>query len=66
MSCMHAIEPRGIASAMCVFWRDAKDMVLVKYGDVFIEVLIEDEIWGCRWLFMQVLMSTKGHNNWVC
>lgn len=32
MSCMHAIEPRGIAGGMCVFWKDAKDVVLVKYG----------------------------------
>lgn len=35
MSCMHAIKPRGIAGGMCVFWRDGKDVVLVKYGEFF-------------------------------
>ena len=35
MKCMHAIEPRGIAGGMCVFWKDANDVVLVKYGEFF-------------------------------
>lgn len=34
MACMHAIEPRGIAGGMCVFWLSMKIF--------FIEVMIED------------------------
>lgn len=44
MSCMHAIEPRGSVGGMYVFWRDVNDVVLVKYGDFFIEVFIKDEV----------------------
>lgn len=35
MACMHAIEPRGIAGGICLFWRDAKDVVLIKNGEFF-------------------------------
>ena len=64
MSCLHAIESMGIAGGMCVFWRDAKDVVLVKYGDFFIEVLIEDEMQHCRWRLVVVYASTNEHK-WV-
>ncbi|KAB2622357.1 ribonuclease H protein [Pyrus ussuriensis x Pyrus communis] len=47
MSCMHAIKPRGI------------DVVLVKYGDFFIEVLIEDGVRHLRWHLVVVYTSTK-------
>ncbi|XP_050142216.1 uncharacterized protein LOC126618176 [Malus sylvestris] len=58
MSCMYAIEPRGIAGGMCVFWRDANDLVLVKYGDFFIEVLIEDGVRHFKWRSVVVYACT--------
>ncbi|XP_070677800.1 uncharacterized protein [Malus domestica] len=58
MSCMHAIEPRGIAGGLCVFWKDAKDVVLVKYGEFFIEVLIADGVRNLRWRLVVVYAST--------
>lgn len=35
MACIHAIEPRGIAGGMCLFWKDANDVVLVKHEEFF-------------------------------
>ncbi|XP_070672186.1 uncharacterized protein [Malus domestica] len=58
MSCMHAIEPRGIAGGLCVFWRAAKDVVLVKYGEFFIKVLIADGVRNLRWCLVVVYAST--------
>ncbi|KAM1398237.1 hypothetical protein ACFX2I_015708 [Malus domestica] len=58
MSCMHAIEPRGIAGGLCVFWRDAQDVVLIKYGDFFIEVLIEDGVRHLKWRLVVVYACT--------
>ncbi|XP_070672471.1 uncharacterized protein [Malus domestica] len=58
MSCMHAIEPRGIAGGLCVFWRDVQNVVLIKYGDFFIEVLIEDGVRHLKWRLMVVYACT--------
>lgn len=58
MACMHVIEPRGIARGMCVFWRDAKNVVLVKYGEFFNEILVEDVTKHWRWRLMVVYAST--------
>nr|XP_028945663.1 uncharacterized protein LOC114819996 [Malus domestica] len=61
MACMHAVEPRGRAGGMCVFWNDANDVVLVKYGDFFIEVLIQDTVRLCKWRLVIVYASTDEH-----
>lgn len=55
---MHAIEPMGIAGGMCVFWKDAKDVILIKYGEFFIEILINDVIDHNKWRFVFVYAST--------
>lgn len=43
---------------MCAFWKDASDVVLVKYGDFFIKVLIRDKVWLCSWRLVIVYAST--------
>ncbi|KAM2075388.1 hypothetical protein ACFX1T_038284 [Malus domestica] len=58
MECMHAIEPRGIAGQMCLFWKDAKEVFLIKYGDFFIEMVIDNVVLKCKWRIVVVYVST--------
>ncbi|KAM1554941.1 hypothetical protein EV2_007808 [Malus domestica] len=46
---MHAVEPRNIGGCLCVFWRDASQVTLVKSGDFVIEVKIWDKLKKCHW-----------------
>ncbi|KAM1125333.1 hypothetical protein ACFX2I_040667 [Malus domestica] len=44
MKYMHAMEPSGIGGGLCLFWRDASQVSLVKYADF----LIEMKVWDAR------------------
>ncbi|CAB4269470.1 unnamed protein product [Prunus armeniaca] len=54
---MHAIEPRGLSGGLCLFWKEMSQVVLLKYADFFIEVVIKDEENGAKWCFFAVYAS---------
>ncbi|KAM2454074.1 hypothetical protein PS1_014222 [Malus domestica] len=58
MDFMHAVEPRGIAGGMCIFWRNYDLVMLVKYSDFFIEVGISDKLKEEEWRLFAVYAST--------
>ncbi|KAM0994543.1 hypothetical protein EV2_010370 [Malus domestica] len=67
MDFMHAIEPRGIAGGMCIFWRNYDLVMLVKYSDFFIEVGISDKLKEEEWRLFAVYASTddkKRRDQW--
>lgn len=51
-------EPKGIASGMCIFWKNYDQVLLVKYVDFFIEVGIYDGIKNEKWRLFAVYTST--------
>ncbi|CAB4306970.1 unnamed protein product [Prunus armeniaca] len=55
---MHAVEPRGLSGGLCLFWKEMSQVVLLKYADFFIEVVIKDEENGAKWRFFAVYAST--------
>ncbi|KAM2339768.1 hypothetical protein ACFX1X_019299 [Malus domestica] len=64
---MHAVEPMSIGEGLCVFWRDASQVTLVKFEDFVIEVKIWDEHKKCHWYLFVIYASTnekKGQNQW--
>ncbi|CAB4299177.1 unnamed protein product [Prunus armeniaca] len=58
MQFMHAVEPRGLSGGLCLFWKEMSQVVLLKYADFFIEVVIKDEENGAKWRFFAVYAST--------
>ncbi|CAB4277833.1 unnamed protein product [Prunus armeniaca] len=46
MNFMHVVEPKGLSGGLCMFWKDAQQVVLVKYAGFLIEV--EERINACR------------------
>ena len=61
MDFMHAIEPRGIAGGMCIFWRNYDHVLLVKYADFFVEVGISDVVQNEQWRLFASYASTDAH-----
>ncbi|KAM0971055.1 hypothetical protein ACFX15_018445 [Malus domestica] len=68
MDFMHAVEPRGIAGGMCIFWRNYDLVMLVKYSDFFIEVGISDKLKDVEWRLFAIYASTddkKRRDQWL-
>lgn len=68
MEYMHAVEPCGIGSGMCLFWMDVSHVPLVKYADFVIEVKIWDSNKQCFWRLFAIYASTdekKRKEQWV-
>ncbi|XP_068344245.1 uncharacterized protein [Pyrus communis] len=57
MDSMHAVEPRGIAGGMCIFWRNY--VLLVKYANFFLEVGICDGEINENWRLFAIYTSTN-------
>ncbi|KAM2502553.1 hypothetical protein ACFX1W_033092 [Malus domestica] len=67
MDFMHAVEPRGIAGGMCIFWRTYDLVMLVNYSEFFIEVGISDKIKDEEWRLVAIYASTddkKRRDQW--
>ncbi|CAN6713066.1 unnamed protein product [Malus baccata var. baccata] len=58
MEFMHAVEPKGIGGGLCLFWRDASQILLVKHSDFMIEVKVWDEEKMCQWRLFGIYAST--------
>ena len=58
MDFMHAVEPRGIAGGMCIFWRNYDQVMLVKFANFFIEVGICDGLKHEQWRLFVIYAST--------
>ncbi|KAM2124048.1 hypothetical protein ACFX1Q_014687 [Malus domestica] len=64
---MHVVEPKNIGGGLCVFWRDASQVTLVKSEDFVIEVKIWDEHKKCHWYLFAIYASTdekKRRDQW--
>ncbi|KAI5340960.1 hypothetical protein L3X38_020234 [Prunus dulcis] len=58
MNFMHVVEPRGLSGGLCMFWKDAHQVVLVKYAGFLIEVGVHDALMNHTWRFLAVYAST--------
>lgn len=58
MDFLHTVEPRGLSGGLACFWRDANQVVLVKYAGFVIEVLVTDSETGKAWRFYAIYAST--------
>ncbi|CAL9012590.1 unnamed protein product [Prunus brigantina] len=58
MNYMHVVEPRGLSGGLCMFWKDAQQVVLVKYAGFLIEVSVHDVLLDYTWRFFAVYAST--------
>ncbi|CAN6698982.1 unnamed protein product [Malus baccata var. baccata] len=52
------VEPRGIGGGLCVFWRDATSVVLMKSEDFLVELKLWDEKMNCNWRLFAIYAST--------
>ncbi|CAN6579067.1 unnamed protein product [Malus baccata var. baccata] len=59
MEFMHVVEPKGIGGGLCLFWRDASQILLVKHFDFMIEVKVWDEEKICHWRLFGIYASTN-------
>ncbi|CAN6541779.1 unnamed protein product [Malus baccata var. baccata] len=67
MDFLHAVEPKGIGWGLCVFWKDASLVLLVKSADHMIEVKVWDEENECYWRLFGIYASTdekKRRDQW--
>lgn len=55
---MHAVEPKGIGGGLCLFWRDASLVFLVKHSDFMVEVKVWGEEKMCHWRLFGIYAST--------
>ncbi|KAM2763440.1 hypothetical protein PS2_015047 [Malus domestica] len=53
-----AVEPHGIGGGLCVFWRDATSVVLMKSEDFLVELKLWDEKMNCNWRLFAIYAST--------
>ncbi|VVA20097.1 PREDICTED: reverse mRNAase [Prunus dulcis] len=58
MNFMHVVEPRRLSGGLCMFWKDAHQVVLVKYAGFLIEVGVHDALMNHTWRFLAVYAST--------
>ncbi|CAB4314236.1 unnamed protein product [Prunus armeniaca] len=58
MNFMHVVEPRGLSGGLCMFWKDAQQVFLVKYAGFLIEVEVHDALLNYSWRFFAVHAST--------
>ncbi|XP_070679310.1 uncharacterized protein [Malus domestica] len=58
MEFMHTVEPKGIGGGLCLFWRDASQILLVKHFDFMIEVKVWDEEKMYHWRLFGIYAST--------
>ncbi|CAN6542159.1 unnamed protein product [Malus baccata var. baccata] len=67
MDFLHAVEPKGMGGGLCVFWKDASSVRLVKSVDHMIEVKVWDEEKECHWRLFGIYASTdekKRRDQW--
>lgn len=58
MDFMHAVDAKGVSGGLCLFWKEAQQVALVKYSDFFIEVLVTDDASGLAWRLFGIYAST--------
>lgn len=57
MPYMCAVDAPGFSGGLCAFWKDPQLVVLSKYSDCFIELLIHDLKKGDLWRLMAIYAS---------
>ncbi|CAB4294162.1 unnamed protein product [Prunus armeniaca] len=55
---MHVVAPKGLSGGLCMFWKVAHHVVLVKYANFLIEVGVHDIMHNSTWQFYMVFAST--------
>lgn len=54
---MHVVAPKGLNGGLCMFWKVAQHVVLVKYANFLIEVRFHDIMYNFTWQFYTVYAS---------
>ncbi|CAN6584292.1 unnamed protein product [Malus baccata var. baccata] len=58
MEFLHAVEPKGIGGGLCLFWKDASQILLVQHSEFMIEAKVWDEEKMCPWRLFGIYAST--------
>lgn len=58
MNFLHVVAPKGLSGGLCMFWKEAQNVVLVKYANFLIEVGVHDIMHNFTWRFFAVYAST--------
>lgn len=59
MQCMHGVDANGLSGGLIFIWKDPQIVVVAKYSDYYIEVLVTDAHRNVLWHLIAVYASSK-------